>query len=93
MNYATEHQVRSAIGLVLIIAAAAILAIGAFNYYTKRIIPYQNEVKYIKMEISRSEGPERKYWESKLKRRYVRAIPFVGKAIANKMRKKSEKRR
>ncbi len=54
--------------------------------YTKIIIPFNNEKAYIKSEIARSFGRERKYWKRRLKKLYVSAIPLLGKLLLKFMR-------
>ena len=49
------------IAIFFIISAVLICAV---------IIPFSNEIKYIKMEIARSSGNEKKYWEKQLKKLY-----------------------
>ena len=45
------------------------------------IIPFKSYARYLKMEIKRSYGNEYRYWKRKLKRHYVRSIPFIGKFL------------
>ena len=39
-------------------------------------IPFLEELKYIKMEINRSKGREKRYWKRELKYHYLGLIPF-----------------
>ena len=55
-------------------------------YYVNVIIPFKQEKMYIKSEIGRSSGRERKYWQHKLKMLYVSQIPLLGRVILRFLR-------
>jgi len=57
-------------------------------FIVKFWIPFIKERGYIKMEINRSSGGERKYWERELKIFYASHIPFLRYFIYKKKRKK-----
>jgi len=50
--------------------------------------PFREERRYFKLEISRSEGEERKFWERELKYFYIRTIPIIGKMLWKRRRKR-----
>ena len=89
MSYETEIEFTNTIGLVVMMLVAFFLIILLLDYYIRRVVPYQRRARYIKMEIGRSHGRERERWERRLKRHYVRAIPFIGKRIARNMKRNS----
>ena len=47
-------------------------------FIAKWLMPFIHECSYIKMELNRTEGIEYDCWRRKLKRQYLRLIPFVG---------------
>ena len=62
--------------LVIVIALAVIFVICE-----KVLIPFNAKTRYIKMEIKRSNGSERRHWQKKLKKHYLRSVPFIGKFL------------
>ena len=65
--------------LAYVILALIILYAAAYLMFEK-IMPFNRERKYIKMEINRSQSKEEyKYWKSELKLLYLKSIPIIGK--------------
>ena len=68
------------IGIFLVIALVV-------KFVTDFYIPFIFERDYIKMEIARSYGDERLYWQWKMKKLYVSSIPVIGKYLIKKKKK------
>lgn len=65
--------------LAYVILALIILYAAAYLTFEK-IMPFNRERKYIKMEINRSQSKEEyEYWKSELKLLYLKSIPLIGK--------------
>ena len=58
-------------------------------FYFYVITPFVDVRKYIKTEISRSVGSERKYWQKELRELYFDSVPVFGKI--RKLFKKKER--
>lgn len=92
MNDEVQYMERS--GDYTMFAVVIIVFLVVFCIYlVKTIIPFVDRCRYIKMEMNRSEGGEYLYWKKKLKRHYIRNIPFVGKLILKLRRRYKEKKR
>ena len=78
---------REAILVLLITSFVVVFVVAAFivNFW----IPFIRQRIYLKMEIRRSEGEERKYYERQLKLFYASHIPMVRRFIF----KREEKRK
>ena len=57
------------------------------KYYLNTVVPFRRERNYLKSEINRSQGRERRYWENKLKEHYLYNTPVIG-GILRKFSKK-----
>ena len=86
MSYETQYMYEQLMPPVLLVVVAFILFVAIYTYIMTVVIPFSNRKRYLKMEIGRSEGKERRYWKRKLKRHYVRHIPLIGKLIVRYMR-------
>lgn len=75
-------------GILTIIVLAFIVFFLFYVYYKKFLISFIRRKNYIKMEMGRSEGEEYLQWKRRLKRHYIRSIPFIGKWIWRRIRKK-----
>lgn len=72
MDYNTDYN--SEFILFLIVFLIVFLAIIAFVLIVW--IPFRDELRYIEMEINRSQGGEKRYWEREKKKHYLKLIPF-----------------
>ena len=74
---------------VLLIIIALILFIAVLvEYYRSVWFEYSSEKKYIIQEMYRSTGREYRHWKRKLKRLNLSMIPFIGKYLANRHKRK-----
>lgn len=88
----TNSQISGESLLILIITIFVIsFAIIAFivNFW----IPFTNEKNYLKMEIKRSQGEEKKHYKRKLKSFYASHIPLVRRFIFKREEKYIYKRK
>lgn len=78
---------REVILILLITIFVVLFVVAAFivNFW----IPFIKQRNYIKMEIRRSDGEEKKYYERQLKLFYASHVPLVRRFIF----KREEKRR
>ena len=60
-----------------IIFVAAIILIGLLGGLCLFINDFSVELRYLNMEIGRTEGAERRYWICKRRRLWLSLIPFV----------------
>ncbi|MBQ7974821.1 MAG: hypothetical protein IJ300_03960 [Clostridia bacterium] len=74
---------ESGFGLELI-AFIAILIFVVLGVYVFLINPFVEKKNYIKMEIRRSAGEEKLYWEHELVKLYYSGIPVIGRIICRK---------
>ena len=85
LDYSTDTILNDEF-LLLIIAMiiGSFLIIALFiNFY----LPFKEERDYIKLEISRSNDKERKYWKRILREFYISHIPIIGRIILKIYRK------
>ena len=75
--------------LLLIMAASLLLCVFEIAVFK----PFRDEIRFYRLEISRSTGDEKEFWKREYKYFYIRSIPFVGKLIYKKMRKRKRKHR
>ena len=88
----TNSQISGESLLILIITIFVIsFAITAF--IVNFLIPFISEKNYLKMEIKRSQGEEKKYYERKLKLFYASHIPLVRRFIYKREEKYIHKRK
>lgn len=71
----TDNADTEIFNIITVVAATALvflllLKLGIF------IDNFRRELKYIKMEINRSEGGERRYWQHQKKKLWLSLIPF-----------------
>ena len=78
---------REVIRILIITIFVVLFVVAAFivNFW----IPFIKQRNYIKMEIRRSDGEEKKYYERQLKLFYASHVPLVRRFIF----KREEKRR
>jgi hypothetical protein len=57
------------------------------SIYVEFYLPFIKQIKIIKLEIKRSEGEERVYWQKELMCFYIRCIPFVGERLYRRLKK------
>lgn len=87
----TNSQISRESFLILIITIFLVsFVVVAFivNFW----LPFISEKKYLKMEIKRSEGEEKKYYERKLKLFYASHIPLVRRFIFKREEKHNYRR-
>lgn len=77
--------------ILLMIIIAVSLIICAFELAIFR--PFREERRYYKLEILRTDGEERAFWEKELKYFYIRSLPFFGRQIYRKLKKNKRLRR
>lgn len=84
ISYYFENEMLSPFGnavllLLLVIFVPFILIASIYNIIMI-IRPFLREREYIKMEMKRSfDEDEYRYWKHRLKKLYLRSIPFIGK--------------
>ena len=71
----TDNADTQIFNIITVLAATALaflllLKLGIF------IDNFRRELKYIKMEINRSDGGERRYWKHQKKKLWLSLIPF-----------------
>lgn len=70
---------------IIIIIPIVLLFVISVGYWLINVcINFRYQRKYIKMEISRTGGSERKYWKRQLKYLYVSHIPFASLFLRDK---------
>lgn len=52
-------------------------------FFISVVIPFCNQRKYIKTEIARSTGREKKYWKKELRKLWLSLLPFSNYFINN----------
>ena len=57
------------------------------SVYVEFYLPFIKQIRIIKLELNRSDGEEREYWQRELRRVYVRCIPFVGERLYRRLKK------
>ena len=86
----TNSQIsREALLILIITIFVASFVVAAFivNFW----FPFISEKNYLKMEIKRSGGEEKKYYERKLKLFYASHIPLVRRFIFKREEKHNHK--
>lgn len=68
--------------IVIVSLIICVLEIAVFR-------PFREERCRYKLEISRTCGEERTFWKKELKYFYIRSIPFFGKKIYRRSRRKN----
>ena len=63
--------------LLILIISILVGALVVVAFIINIWIPFMQERRYLKLEIERTSGNERKYWERELKKLYVRVFPFA----------------
>ena len=63
--------------MAAIFAAVTILLILLCLWAVPLIVSFRDELKYINMEIQRTEGRERAHWEKKRRKLWLSLLPFV----------------
>ena len=71
MNPEISLLLKGAVAIVIIFFTLA-LAIGLI----KNVYSFRHELNYIKREIARSEGDQRKHWEKEKRRLWLSLLPF-----------------
>ena len=74
LNYRAEELVITLSIFLIIILFFVVLA-----FYLNRVKPFVEKRRYYKMEMSRSDGREYRFWKRKLKKLYMRSIPIIGR--------------
>ena len=64
--------------LILIIAVIAGVFL-LFALFINEYLPFKKSRDYIKMEMRRTTGNERKFWKRELRKLYLRHIPLIGR--------------
>lgn len=65
-------------GITILIAAFVVIIAVVFLIRLALVInDFQTELKYIKGEIRRNHGMERKHWQKKKRRLWLSLLPFV----------------
>lgn len=77
------YQARDTFDIYL---GIAILIVFVVILLLEPIVSLSKERSYIKMEMSRSEGREYRYWRKKLKILYISHIPILGRIIIKFMK-------
>lgn len=62
--------------LGLLVVTVPIALIGIANALVRKIVATRRTLRHIDMEISRTDGEERRYWRHKRKRLLLSLIPF-----------------
>ena len=62
--------------IVLWIIVIAIMALLVFFHYLDWFKEFKSELRYLKIEITRTKGRERKHWKRKKKKILLSALPF-----------------
>lgn len=73
--------------LLLMIIVIVSLIICVFEIAVFR--PFREERSRYKLEISRTSGEEKMFWEKELKYFNIRSIPFFGKKIYRRFKRKN----
>lgn len=73
--------------LLILILAVSVASMIIAAFICNFCIPFLKQKKYLKMEIHRSDGEERKYWERQLKIFYASHIPLVRHFIYKKRKR------
>ncbi len=63
--------------LILILIIAVLLLFALVAGLTVRLNEFSRELKYLKCEINRTEGRERRYWIRRKRRLWLSLIPFI----------------
>lgn len=61
---------------VLLVIIGLPAAIGILTAIVMRLDRFSRELQYIKLEIGRTRGAERKYWKRKKRRLWLSLLPF-----------------
>lgn len=71
----------------------AIMVISLFAYIFIVIlwVPFRDELRFYKLEISRADDKHIEFWKKELKYFYIRSIPFIGKFIYRRLRKRKSR--
>ena len=78
VNYSTDTLLNDKFLMEIIVVVIGIFLI--ISLYVNFYIPFKKERDYIKMEMERSyKQDEYRHWQRKLKRLYLRSIPFIGR--------------
>lgn len=72
MNDYTNDNIFVFLGILVLI-----YVLGSIIYLATE--KTREQTRYIKLEINRSTGVRRRYWEEELKRHRIRSIPIIGK--------------
>lgn len=86
----TNSQIPREALLILVIACfVAILVVTAFivNFW----LPFLKQRSYLKMEIRRTDGEEKKYYKKQLEIFYASHVPFVRHFMFKKKSRKKHK--
>lgn len=67
------------IWVLLLIVLFFVLLFFMFAFYQKVIKPFQDDRKYIKLQLSKAyDNDEYRFWKRELRRLYLIRVPFVG---------------
>ena len=61
---------------VMIVVFVLVIALPIICYFVKYICNFKDELDYINMEIYRTVGDERRYWQKEKKKLWLSLIPF-----------------
>ena len=61
---------------VMIVVFVLVIALPIICYFVKYICDFKDELDYINMEIYRTVGDERRYWQKEKKKLWLSLIPF-----------------
>lgn len=81
-----DYTVNDAWDFVIPIFGTIILFFLIYVFILEIWAPFWDQRNYIKTEIDRSIGEERKYWKRKLRHFYLRQIPVIGLFFRKKRR-------
>lgn len=72
-----EQAPASRESMLVLVILGVLLLIGFVVWLAGFVTGFSRELRYINMEIDRSEGRERRHWEKKRRRLWLSLIPFV----------------
>ncbi len=81
-----EYTVNDAWDLVIPIFLVVLILFFLCVFIVEVWLPFWEQRKYLKAEVHRSGGEERRYWKRELRYFYLRNIPLLGILFRRKHR-------
>lgn len=63
--------------IIFVCVMLLVILIPVLINFVRFLIDFSGELKYLKSEIERSSGHERKYWKKKRRKLWLSLLPFV----------------